>query len=113
MAFQLLVRLARCLSPAGEVGAVGLGMGCSAPEIRSRTGSSTAYWSRAATGSPADPVHVARLARAVRVWGVLSTGDSLADGQGTVYTHQDGDSTTRYYKSTGTGNTGWSPLAVP
>jgi hypothetical protein len=33
--------------------------------------------------------------------------------QGTVYTHQDGDSSARYYKSTGTGNTGWSPLAVP
>jgi hypothetical protein len=33
--------------------------------------------------------------------------------QGTVYTHQDGDATARYYKSTGTGSTGWSPLAVP
>jgi len=34
--------------------------------------------------------------------------------QGTVYTHQNGDSTARYYKSAGTGNTGWSsPLVVP
>ena len=33
---------------------------------------------------------------------------------GTVYTHQNGDATARYYKSTGTGNTGWSPpLVVP
>jgi hypothetical protein len=34
--------------------------------------------------------------------------------QGTIFTHQDGDTTARYYKSTGTGNTGWSPpMVVP
>jgi hypothetical protein len=34
--------------------------------------------------------------------------------QGSVYTCQDGDGTARYYKSTGTGNTGWSsPIVVP
>jgi hypothetical protein len=34
--------------------------------------------------------------------------------QGTIYTFENGDATARYYKSSGTGNTGWSPpLAVP
>jgi hypothetical protein len=34
--------------------------------------------------------------------------------QGTIYTCQDGDATARYYKSAGTGNTGWSsPIVVP
>ena len=34
--------------------------------------------------------------------------------QGTIYTRQDGDATARYYKSAGTGNTGWSsPIVVP
>lgn len=34
--------------------------------------------------------------------------------QGTIYTHQNGDSTARYYKQHGTGNTGWSPpLVIP
>lgn len=33
---------------------------------------------------------------------------------GSVYTHEDGDNTARYYKSSGTGDTGWSaPLVVP
>jgi hypothetical protein len=34
--------------------------------------------------------------------------------QGTIYTCQDGDATARYYKSAGTGTTGWSsPILVP
>jgi len=42
--------------------------GCSGPPTRSNTGSSSANRSRAAAGSPASPVHRARLPRAVRVF---------------------------------------------
>ena len=55
--------------PAGEVPRAVRVSGCSAPETRSRTGSSAAYWSRAAAGSPACPVQQARLPRAARVSG--------------------------------------------
>ena len=43
--------------------------GCSAPETRSRTGTSAANWSRAPAASPACPVQEARLPRAVSVSG--------------------------------------------
>src|SRR4051812_41043571 len=43
--------------------------GCSDPDTRSHSGTSSAYWSRAATASPATPVQWARLARAVNVDG--------------------------------------------
>jgi hypothetical protein len=33
--------------------------------------------------------------------------------QGSTYIHQNGNSTALYFKSTGTGNTGWTALAVP
>jgi hypothetical protein len=39
---------------------------------------------------------------------------SVSAIQGTIYTCQDGDATARYYKSAGTGSTGWSsPIIVP
>ena len=50
-------------------------------EIRSRTGSSAANWSRAAAASPAYPVQRASQSRAIQGVRVVRAKDRLADGQ--------------------------------
>jgi hypothetical protein len=50
----------------GEVAVGGQAWGCSAPETRSKAGSSAANWSRAAAGSPASPVTYRRAQDASR-----------------------------------------------
>ena len=59
--------------------------GCSAPRTRSDTGSSAAYWSRAAAASPACPVQRARLARAVSVSGCSAPRTRSRTGSSAAY----------------------------
>ena len=60
-------RVARLPGIPGKVGGGPDGRQCFGPSMSSRIGTSAAYSSRAEVGSPAFPVHEARLARTVIV----------------------------------------------
>jgi hypothetical protein len=46
--------------------------------------------------------------------GQLPPEGAVSAAPGTIYIYQNGDASARYYKSSGTGKTGWStPLLVP
>ena len=71
----------RLPGPAGQAAAAARVSRCSAPRTRSITGSSTAYWSRAAARAPASPAQRARPARRGQGVPVLGAQDALHHGQ--------------------------------